>query len=204
MGGVGVITPLLTTLILLPALLAHPRLTWFQHKIATPVPSDAPRRWKLPEFVVRVPILFVTIGLLAGGTMAWQGRTIHWSFDYASMLDPELPSVAAWKELTERTTHSTEVVALVARGLDEAGDYTAKLEATESVARVEGITGYLPPDQAAKLRILAALAPTLEPPAEGVRTPDAISRDALVSSVESVLDTLVDVRFEAVLQPIVA
>jgi predicted RND superfamily exporter protein len=196
MGGIGVLAPLFTTLLLLPALLAHPRMRWFQHQIVPREPRKT-SRWALPEFIVKVPLLFVLLGLLVSGTLAWQGKGMAWSFDYASMLDPDLPSVQGWAELTERTSHSTEVAAVVAPNLEEAVKLAAALEAKESIDRVDGIISYLPKGQAEKLRILSKLAPivaasTAEPPA-----PDRISKAALNGALQGLIDSVVDARFEA-------
>ncbi|MGB0592283.1 MAG: MMPL family transporter [Myxococcota bacterium] len=196
MGGIGVLTPLFTTLLLLPALLAHPKMRWFQHQIVPREPR--PRgRWALPEFIVKVPLLFVMLGVLASGSMAWQARDMKWSFDYASMLDPDLPSVKGWVELTERTSHSTEVAAVVAPTLDEAVTLAAALEAKESVDRVDGIISYLPEGQPEKLRILSKLAPIVGSSEEEPSATDSISKVALADALQELIDSVVDARFEA-------
>ena len=196
MGGIGVLTPLFATLILLPALLAHPRLTWF-HQNIVPLTKDTKRRSSIPEFIVRVPLLFVLMGVLASGAMAWQGRSIIWSYDYASMLDTDLPSVKGWQTLAERTSHSTEVAAVIAPGLKEARELAEELSQKESVLRVEGITTYLPDNQPEKLKILKTLAPTVAPSDAGEAPPDAVSQAALSDALEGLIDSITDARFEA-------
>ncbi|MDP6943183.1 MAG: MMPL family transporter, partial [Myxococcota bacterium] len=93
---------------------------------------------------------------------------------------------------------STEVVAVVARGLDEAETLMNRLEATRSVERVEGVPGYLPDRQREKLQTLAKLAPVVDTPSAGARAPDVISKGDLVDALEGLVDTLVDTHFEAV------
>ena len=196
MGGVGVLAPLFTTLVLLPALLAHPRLTWFHAKIG-PLPAQGTKQSAFPEFVVRIPLLFVLLGTLASGAMAWQGRHIVWSYDYASMLDTDLPSVKGWQTLAERTSHSTEVAAIVAPDLEQARTLAQALEQKESIERVEGITTYLPKEQSTKLATLSVLKETLEEDEAGERPEDSVSQSELGEALQGLIDSITDARFEA-------
>ena len=196
MSGVGIVMALVATLTVLPALLVMPELRRLQGQVGAPSPRK--RHHGLPELVESHPRLFVLSGLLIAGFMAFVGGKNSFDYDYMSLLPIDLPSTRAWVELTEKTDYSPEVCALVADSLEEAAELAARLETKETVARVEVITAYLPQAQAAKSAVLRQLAPLIPAAADDRFTPDPADHATVTASLGALIDTIEDLRFEAV------
>ncbi len=197
MSGVGIVLALVATLTVLPAFLVMPELRRLQGKLGAPSRRH-PEHHGLPELVESHPRAFVAAGLIVAGLMAFVGGKNTFDYDYMSILPADLPSTQAWVELTEKTDYSPEVCALVADSLEEAAEIAAELETKGTIERVEVITAYLPDAQEAKSAVLSQMAPLI-PTAEVDRfTPDPISREAVGASLGELVDTIEDLRFEAV------
>lgn len=192
MGGLCITLALLTSLTILPAVLGSERMSWFHAKIAKPSRSTFGAR--IPEFVVRRAALIAVLGIGIATSGGLLGRDIPWAFDYMDVLDPEFPSVQAWHELTRRTSHSTQVAALIADDIEEAKRFHDELATKSTVGRIESVVAYLPEEQPAKLAILKRLAPVV---AGGDGDPEPLNRKAIVGAVQDLEDALADQRFEA-------
>lgn len=198
MSGVGIALALIATLLILPAALVLPGLRGLQGKVAVPRRRREEHHRGVPELVVSHPWVFLGVGVTIAAIMGYHGGHNSFNYDYMSLLPADLPSTRAWVDLTEHTDYSPEVCAVVADSLEEAERLAQQLEEQETIERVEVITAYLPEDQAPKAAKLRQLAPLLPAVERDLFEPDPVDVPAILAALQSYIDTLDDLRFEAV------
>ena len=193
--GVGLISVLLVTLTMMPAMLVHPKLSFFVGALQPPRKRRETPLFDLPGLVVRQRKLFVLGGVVIAGAMLVMAQSIPWSYDYMKLMPSGLASVEAMATLSKKSDFSAEVAAVVAKDLDQARTFSKQLAAKETIARVESAASFLPTDQAPKLKALARLRPLVGQP---IKRPRAeVDLAALGSALEELSDTLQDLHFDA-------
>ncbi|MEZ4267309.1 MAG: MMPL family transporter [Myxococcota bacterium] len=195
MTAFGVVIVMIATFLLLPAMLVIPRFERLQGKIH--LPSRMANRRGVPEWVVAHPWLFIIGGAVVSIAMTVQGERLQWNYDITSLLPDGVPSLKAWDVLRERTDYSGETASIVATSEAQAQEFTEKLEAMPSVARVDSALGYLPENQAAKLKALAALRPALGTPDGDRPARTEVDIAATREAAQDLADSLEDAQFEA-------
>jgi hopanoid biosynthesis associated RND transporter like protein HpnN len=195
MTAFGVVIVMLATFLLMPAMLVIPRLERLQGRLH--LPSRMASRRGVPEWVVSHPWLFIVGGSLISLVMIFEGERLQWNYDITSLLPDDAPSLEAWDVLRERTDYSGETASIVASSEAQAREFIERLSALPSVARVDSALGYLPDDQPAKLKALAALRPALGTPDGDAPALTAVDLEAVRAAAQDLADSLEDARFEA-------
>ncbi len=155
-AGVGMFVAFITTVTLLPALIRV-----LQPDGETVAPGI---RWLAPadEFFERYrkPVLWVTCGvILAASPLLTQ---LRFDFDPLNLKDPASESMATLRALKDAQA-GTEDVSVLAPSLDAARGLATRLAARPEVARVATLDSFVPPDQDAKLPLIASAAQALLP-----------------------------------------
>ena len=196
MTGVGLVFAMVTSLLVLPALILTPGLEFLRPppaRRATPSGSEGSGAG-LPEWMAARPRRLVVAVLAVSIFLGLQGRAIQWSYDYIALLPPELPSVKAWHSLARQTDYSATTAALTASSMEEAERMTRELLERDTVARVESVPAFMPGDQKRKQDALRSLGPALGAlEVSGQPSPGG----AAAAAIEEFADALEDAHFEA-------
>jgi hopanoid biosynthesis associated RND transporter like protein HpnN len=195
MTAFGVVIVMIATFLLMPAMLVIPRMERLQGRLH--LPSRLANRRGIPEWVVSHPWLFIIGGALVSIVMTVQGERLQWNYDITSLLPDGVPSLKAWDVLRERTDYSGETASIVATSEAEAEAFTERLAALPSVARIDSALSYLPEDQPAKLKALAALRPALGTPDGDAPALTGVDLAGARAAAQDLADSLEDARFEA-------
>jgi len=196
--SVGLTVSMVLTLTVLPAMLCHPRLSRLR---AIPPSSRKLARvfsglQAVPTFVTQNPKKVISTSVLTTALLLIGVQNITWSYDYLEMLPANLPAVEGMKKISANPDFSTEMVAIEASSIEEAGQFAAALKALPSVARVESLASYIPTDQARKREIIRALKPTLAE-AGTPKSEKPVNTGAILDEAQELLDVMEDARFEA-------
>lgn len=156
-AGVGMVIALLGTLTLLPALIAvlHPGGGASAPGFPWMAPADAffDRH--------RKPVLLVTCAVIVAASPLLPH--LRFDFDPLNLKDPESESMATLRDLRDAPQAGTNDVTVLAPSLQAAGEQAARLAKLPEVGRVITLHSFVPPEQDAKLPLIAATARQLLP-----------------------------------------
>ncbi len=152
-SGTGVLISLVSTLIVLPALLAlgtePPRAT-------RPVPprwvaalEHLPLRWARPIRWTAAAVALAAVAILP---------RVRFDYNLLALRDPTTESVSTFDELLSRQATSPWTIDVVAPDLAAAGRLSATLEALPTVAETRTLADWVPSDQEEKRETLATAA----------------------------------------------
>ncbi|MBO4122854.1 MMPL family transporter [Cupriavidus gilardii] len=175
-AGVGMFVAFFTTVTLLPALIRVLRPDG-----ETVAPGI---RWLAPADAFferhRTPVLWVTCGVIVAASPLL--TQLRFDFDPLNLKDPASESMATLRALKDAPQAGTEDVSVLAPSLDAARALATRLSARPEIARVTTLDSFVPPDQDARLPLIAnaaqALLPALTQPAAPPAT-DALRVAAL-------------------------
>jgi hopanoid biosynthesis associated RND transporter like protein HpnN len=179
-AGPGMIIAFLTSVTLLPALLAvfkspeEPR----PMGLSALAPVDRfLQRW-------RIPVITVTFAAVALGAPLL--RSLPFDFDPIHMSDPRADSVATFLELRREPETGANSIALVKPDLNAADAAAQRLAALPQVGRVTTLSAFIPTDQDKKLALIgqirASIGRDLNPPQTLPPPSDRQNIDALMST----------------------
>jgi len=156
-AGTSIILAWLSMMTLLPALVLLTRRGRVERR------ETGPQAVRLVARITRHPRLVV--GLAAGAAVLSLVALRGVRFDYNLLhLQARGTESVDWEERILRSAGRSSFVALSTAGsLDELRQRVAAFEALDSVSEVESVLSLIPADQEAKAKILAEIAPIVEP-----------------------------------------
>lgn len=190
-AGVGLFIALIATLLVLPAILVWPRLSFF-HRGQTKAEQRNDRESTLVAWMLRHRIVVLVAGVTFSGVMFFYAQRISWSYSYLDLLPKQLDSIHGIKLLDEKTVFSGSVAALKAHSLDEMKHKTERLSELETVGHVESIATFLPENAEAKRAVIASFRDML--PRE-IATTKPFSLEGFRTATLKLSDTLEDLRY---------
>src|SRR5207244_786645 len=163
-AGTSIILAWLSMMTLLPALVLVTGRGHVERRRET-----GPQAVQLVARITRHPRVVVGLAAVAGALSVVALRGVR--FDYNRLhLQARGTESVDWEERILRSAGRPSFVALSTAGsLDELRQRVAAFEALDSVSEVESVLSLIPADQEAKAKILAEIAPIVEPVAVGPR-----------------------------------
>lgn len=200
-AGTGMVINLVTTLLLLPALMAILPSRWRRPGPAPTSPTLL-RLLHAPEHY-RVPVLLLAgVVALAGLALAPMSR---FDPDPLNLRDPDSESVMTLRELHERFGSDQRSVSVIADSADAADELSDRLAVLPMVDRAAWLGSFVPDRQDEKLAIIddlvLLLGPTLEPPAV---PPDASDTQRTIRLLEELTVRLRGTAADAQADPALA
>ena len=204
-GGTGLVLEILCALTVLPAML----LVFGGKKLPRAVRAAEAAREKraaiglshdddgfVAKLIARRPALVLTLAATFTAVMIWQGAGLRMHYDLTELLPRGVESIDAQMKMQRSSAYSAEFGVVTAPSIAEAGRIRAELASRKTIARIESLGDYIPADQEEKLRIFAALRPTVE----RIRVPQQIapiSQKAVLDSLDRFGDRIDDAYFLA-------
>jgi hopanoid biosynthesis associated RND transporter like protein HpnN len=159
-SGVGILLALVSTLVVLPALVMLKERGWIEAAPSGPgLFSEEPRPFL--AFAYRRPGLVVAVGMGAAALSLAALQGVGFDLNPLRLQTDGAESVVWELKLVGGSNRSSAAAEIVARSLDEVRFKTAALQALPTVGRVESILTFLPEDQERKLRVLRELRPAV-------------------------------------------
>lgn len=147
--GVGILATMLSTILVLPAILVYrEKLTGKLFK-KTPRPKNVSFAF-LGNFAGHTsshPILYLCIGLLITGIFLWQALNITFDYDYLNMEPEGIDSVTLQDVMIEAFEMSPDFVLITAKNVEEARRITRDAKDLKSVSLVESISEFIPSEE---------------------------------------------------------
>ncbi len=148
-SGVGLLTILLATLIILPTLLILKEKIYRKFKRKSPQPHDVTfnsvgtlaqfsfNNWKFSLVALVLTTLFM-------GFMITQ---VQFDYNYLNMEPEGLESIALNNKLIDKFNMSSDATRMTASSLSQNYEYTKEAKEKSSISYIESISDYLPPRQ---------------------------------------------------------
>ena len=185
-AGFGMLIAFVTSVSFLPALIrlfnppGEPEPLGF--KFLAPVDDFLERR--------RIPIIIGTAALVIAGLplLYW----LQFDFNPINLRSPKAESIATYLDLSRDPFNNTNAVEVLAPSLADAGTIAARLSKVPEVSHVLTLETFVPPDQEAKLPVIAEAAKTFQDafdPANLLPPPtDAENVDALKEGADRLIE----------------
>ena len=187
-AGTSIILAWLSMMTLLPALVLLTGRGRVERR-----PQTGPQVVRLVARITRHPGLVVGLAALAAALSLVALRGVRFDYNLLHLQARGTESVD-WEERILRSAGRSSFVALSTAGsLDELRQRVAAFEALDSVSEVESVLSLIPAAQEAKAKILAEIAPIVEPVVVGPREPVDLPRlRAAVRALRQRLDLTAD------------
>jgi hopanoid biosynthesis associated RND transporter like protein HpnN len=183
-AGVGMVIALAGTLTLLPALIAvmHPGGGASAPGFAWMAPADA-----FFDRHRKAVLLVTCVVILAASPLL---PHLRFDFDPLNLKDPQSESMATLRALRDAPQAGTNDVSVLAPSLQAAREQATRVAGLPEVDRVLTLQSFVPPDQDAKLPLIAATAQRLlpvlsQPPAPAAPDPERVG--ALTAAAKQLL-----------------
>lgn len=146
--GIGIMSAMITTLAGLPSILvARERfLSKIKKKPVKPRNVEFKFLGKFGERVMRRPLLYLIIAVLATGFFLYQALNIRFNYDMMS-LEPDLPVVHLQDTIIEAFDMSPDFAMVTGSSIEESWELEQKAKSMPSFSMVEGIGDVCPPER---------------------------------------------------------
>jgi len=146
MLGIGIISCMLSSLIVLPAMLVTREkvMTRLRKKEVKPVNVEFKFLGNLGHKFSLHPVLVLTIGIILTLLLLYQALNVKFDYNYLNMEPKGIPSVTLQDDMIDAFEMSPDFALVTAQTVEEARQLTKKVKAVPSVSMVESISEYLP------------------------------------------------------------
>jgi multidrug efflux pump subunit AcrB len=153
MLGIGIISCMLSSLMVLPAMLVTREkvMARLRKKEIKPVNIEFKFLGNIGHKFSHHPVLVLTIGIILTLFLLYQALNVTFDYNYLNMEPKGIPSVTLQDDIIDAFEMSPDFALVTVQTVEEARQLTKKVKVVPSVSMVESISEYLPsPEQQAK------------------------------------------------------
>jgi len=183
-AGIGVLVVMVTTFLMLPALLLHMNIKPREYRHI----HTADCRWLKAERRLLYPL--VTLALVFAGIGVFALNRMSFDFNALGLLPPDSESTIYQLRMQDESDFQMTFAAVTAESLDELRELEKEIENQSTVSRIDSLSRIIPTDQTAKIALLRKCREFL-PDAQFAVKEGRCSRKDYVAALDNILN-----RFE--------
>ena len=166
MLGIGIISCMLSSLMVLPAMLVTREkvMARLRKKEVKPVNIEFKFLGNLGHKFSHHPVLVLTIGIILTLFLLYQALNVKFDYNYLNMEPKGIPSVTLQDDIIDAFEMSPDFALVTVQTVEEARQLTKKVKAVPSVSMVDSISAYLPSreEQAKRIPLLNRIRDSLQ------------------------------------------